>query len=83
MNMERKHYKRIIKVPAKSFNDFCWKLRDMYIYDVTVRSASIRYQFIDKDGYIRAQYFENRDYGTVYDYDTHSELNGKILKFPY
>lgn len=79
--MSKHHYKRIVKLPAKSYNDFCWKLRERMIYDVDIKCAGCRYKFYYKDGNIAASYDERKDYGLIYDYDNHSELNGKILYF--
>lgn len=37
----------IITVKANSYNDFCYKLRSMYIWDVTVKSGGCRYKLYD------------------------------------
>lgn len=61
--------KTIITVKANSYNDFCYKLRSMYIYDVTVKSAGCRYKLYDNiSGNIVASYDERKDHGLVYNY---------------
>lgn len=59
----------IMKVGANSYNDFCMKLREMMIYDVTVKTVTTRNRFIDNiTGKIVAEYDERKDYGIVYNY---------------
>lgn len=61
----------MIKVNAKSYNDFCAKLRNMMVYDVTVKTAMTRNRFIDNiTGKVVAEYDERKDYGIVYNYHT-------------
>ena len=60
----------IITVKANSYNDFCYKLRSMYIFDVIVKSAGCRYKLYDKaTGVIVAEYDERKDHGLVYNYN--------------
>lgn len=62
----------IVKVNADSFNDFCMKLRSMFVYDVTIKSAMTRYRFYDNiTGDVVAEYNERKDYGIVYNYNSH------------
>lgn len=59
----------IITVKANSYNDFCYKLRSMYIWDVTVKCAGCRYKLYDNiSGKIVASYDERKDHGLVYNY---------------
>ena len=61
--------KTIITVKANSYNDFCYKLRSMYIWDVTVKSGGCRYKYYDNiSGKIVASYDERKDHGLVYNY---------------
>ena len=61
----------MIKVNANSYNDFCAKLRNMMVYDVTVKTAMTRNRFIDNiTGKVVAEYDERKDYGIVYNYHT-------------
>lgn len=61
----------MIKVNANSYNDFCTKLRNMMIYDITVKTAMTRNRFIDNiTGKIVAEYDERKDYGVIYNYNT-------------
>ena len=60
----------IIKVNANSYNDFCMKLRNMMIYNVTVKVAGTRYRILDNiTGNIVAEYNERKDHGLVYNYN--------------
>ena len=62
----------IVKVKANRFNDFCMKLRNMFVYDVTVKSAMTRHRFYDNiTGKVVAEYNEKNNYGVVYNYNTH------------
>lgn len=62
--------KTIITVKANSYNDFCYKLRSMYIWDVTVKCAGCRYKLYDNiSGKIVASYDERKDHGLVYNYN--------------
>ena len=70
----------IIKVPAGSYNDFCWKLSKMMIDVESTRSAHSRAKFYDHEGNQVAYYDERKDHGLVYNYHTHSDLVGKNLK---
>lgn len=59
----------IITVKANSYNDFCYKLRSMYIWDVTVKCGGCRYKLYDNiSGKIVASYDERKDHGLVYNY---------------
>lgn len=59
----------IVTVKANSYNDFCYKLRSMYIWDVTVKSAGCRYKLYDNlSRNIVASYDERKDHGLVYNY---------------
>lgn len=61
----------MVKVNANSYNDFCIKLRNMMVYDVTVKTAKTRNRFIDNiTGKIVAEYDEKKEYGIVYNYHT-------------
>lgn len=61
----------MVKVNANSYNDFCMKLRNMMVYDVTVKTAKTRNRFIDNiTGKIVAEYDERKTYGIVYNYHT-------------
>lgn len=61
----------MMKVNVNSYNDFCMKLKNMLIYDVTVKTAMTRNRFIDNiTGKIVAEYDERKDYGIVYNYHT-------------
>lgn len=62
----------IVKVNTDSFNDFCMKLRSMFVYDVTIKSAMTRHRFYDNiTGDVVAEYNERKDYGIVYNYNSH------------
>lgn len=66
---EQKMEKTIITVKANSYNDFCYKLRSMYIWDVIVKCAGCRYKFYDNiSRNIVASYDERKDHGLVYNY---------------
>lgn len=68
---EKKTMERtIITVKANSYNDFCYKLRSMYIWDVIVKSGGCRYKLYDNiSGKIVASYDERKDHGLVYNYN--------------
>lgn len=60
----------IITVKANSYNDFCYKLRSMYIWDVKVKCNGCRYKLYDNiSGKIVASYDERKDHGLVYNYN--------------
>lgn len=71
----------IIKVEAGTFNFFCSKLRSMMIDVETVKSAGCRSKFWDHQGNVVATYDERKGHGLVYNYNIHSDLVGKELRF--
>lgn len=75
--------KEIIKVPSKSYNDFCMKLYRMMIDTTIIKSSESRqrYKFYDKNGNVTAFYDERKDYGIVYNYNTKNDLINKVLTF--
>lgn len=70
-----------ITVKAGSYNDFCYKLRNLFVDVETVKVAGPRSKFYDHFGNLVATYDERKDHGIVNNYDTHSPLVGQILKF--
>lgn len=73
--------KTIIKVKAGTFNIFCSKLESMMIDVEKVKSAGCRSKFWDRTGNVVAAYDERKGHGIVYNYNTHSDLVGKELRF--